>query len=352
MSTSDDPTTLTIREAAAEWIVRLNGGDGSGVEQGEFIAWLRRSPEHVREYLRAEKAWLDMGGAALADSTPVSELLREGNANVVPLGRPRVPRHAPEAEKVPSSRSRRTAVAGVAAAVLVIAAGLAVWLGSRLGTELYATGVGEQRQIVLADGSAVELNTHSRVRVRMTDSSRDLQLLDGEAFFTVAHDTARPFRVMSGSVVVRALGTQFNVYREADRTHVTVIEGRVSVTNDERGGEVKPLELRAGDAAEAAGNAALEAIPGNAAKATAWRERRLVFENTTLADAIAQFNRYNAQQLVIEDPVLAGQRIDGVFNADKPQALMNFLTRRGDVEVVPRAGSQQVLLAPAARSAR
>jgi transmembrane sensor len=349
MSASDDRTTMAIREAAAEWIVRLSDERAGSGDQSEFIAWLQRSQEHVREYLRAEKAWLEMGGAARADSTSIGELLRGASLNVIPLSA------VPAAQDAAAGRrrsvpTRRMLLGGVAAGVLAIAAGVAPWVASRFGSEIYATGVGEQRRIVLEDGSVVELNTHSRVRVRLTDAARDLQLLDGEAFFDVAHDAARPFRVRSGAVLVRAVGTQFNVYRQNERTVVTVIEGRVAITNEERVEAAEPLELRAGDGAQASGTAALEAVPADPTKATAWRERRLIFENTTLGEAIAQFNRYNAQPLVIEDAALAAERIDGVFEADNPRALTNFLTRRGDVELVQRQGS--LLLVPATPTGR
>jgi transmembrane sensor len=349
VSANEDRTTLTIREAAAEWLVRLNDERAGSIEQSEFIAWLQRSPEHVREYLRAEKAWLEMGAAARVDSMAVSELLREPATNVIalapapgsatpvaPIGRPR------------ALSSRRMLLGGVAAGVVALVAGVTPWVASQLGADVYATGIGEQRRIVLADGSTVELNTHSRIRVRLTEAARELQLLDGEAFFDVAHDATRPFRVLSGAVVVRAIGTQFNVYRQADRTVVTVIEGRVAVTSDELNSAPEAVELGAGDAMQASGSAVLEAVPVDPAKATAWRARRLIFENATLAEAIAQFNRYNTQQLVIEDAALAAERIDGVFEADNPRALTNFLTRRGDVELVQRQGS--LLLAPATRA--
>ena len=242
------------------------------------------------------------------------------------------------------------------------------WAG--FGAEAYATGTGEQRRIVLADGSAVDLNTRSRIEVDFREGSRDIHLLGGEAFFDVAKDPSRPFHVTSGTTVVRAVGTQFNVYRQSTQTVVTVVEGRVAVTESPAGSAAGPatvastgspgpgaaaLELSAGQEVVVASRPARRAdtvrtsvvrpMPTNVRAATSWRQRRLIFEDRALADVVAQFNRYNRRQLVIQDAGLAGERISGVFDADKPQDLLAFLARNGEVEQ-PQQHAARILLIP------
>jgi hypothetical protein len=94
---------------------------------------------------------------------------------------------------------------------------------------VYATGIGEQRTVTLSDGSTVELNSQSRLRVAFHPHERDVELLEGQALFHVAHDRTRPFLVQSEGAKVRAVGTQFDVYRKSDGTVITVVEGRVAV---------------------------------------------------------------------------------------------------------------------------
>jgi transmembrane sensor len=189
----------------------------------------------------------------------------------------------------------------------------------------------------------------------MDETGRYVELSRGEALFSVAKDTERPFVVDSEVALVRALGTQFNVYRQAEQTLVTVIEGRVAVENKntarripEASGsiamiELPPMELAAGDQAEIVAQAPIRKVTANTERAVAWRERRLIFENQPLSEVVAEFNRYNRRQLVIEHPELAKERISAVFDADQPEALVRFLTQNTSIETV-EAGNERLVL--------
>jgi transmembrane sensor len=202
-----------------------------------------------------------------------------------------------------------------------------------LNPNVYSTGVGEQRRIVLADGSSVELNTRTKIRVDFGSGSRNVYLQEGEAFFSVAKETARPFRVFSHAAVVRALGTQFNVYAPQNDTIVTVLEGRVAVTARDGLSAPKalPVEVEAGRTARVEPEKPTTVATTRPDTAIAWRQRRLVFENEPLAGVAAEFNRYNVQQLIVSDETLAARRISGTFDPNKPDDLVGFLTQHGEV---------------------
>ncbi|MGA0608404.1 FecR family protein [Phenylobacterium sp. VNQ135] len=180
----------------------------------------------------------------------------------------------------------------------------------------YRTGVGEQRLLVLDDGSRVRLNTDSAVRVVFWGDTRRVYLNRGQAFFEVAHDPARPFLVDAGDAEVRALGTRFEVRRERDDVAVTLVEGRVRV-EDDRGhvAELAPRQqLRVGEGGIS------DALPV-ASDAVSWTTGRLVFHDTPLGAAVAEVNRYSTRKLELQGVgQLADEPVSGVFDAGDVEA--------------------------------
>jgi transmembrane sensor len=212
-----------------------------------------------------------------------------------------------------------------------------------------ATAIGEQRSTVLPDHSIVELNTQSAVRIAYTSHERRIELVRGEAFFEVASDPSRPFVVSTELATARALGTRFTVYRAPSGTVVTVAEGRVLVRYTGKAGQsgtgrpssIESVELVPGTQADAIPGSSVQVHPVNVDRSLAWRDRRLVFEGDTLANVVREFNRYNVPRLEIVDPRLSDQRISGVFGANDPQSLLDFLSQvdhinvsRADPEVI------------------
>ena len=214
-----------IYEEASDWLVRNREGDLDAQEKTRFDAWLRESPQHVRAYLEISTVWEDVASLDPSLNAGAEDLIARARAedNIVPLG-------LGEA----SPRKRTTPILGkvglfyaLAASVLLTLAG--IWLYSQRNT--YSTDVGEQRSIVLNDGSTIELNSRSRVRVRFSDAERDVDLIEGQALFRVAKNSLRPFIVSADGTHVRAVGTQFDVYKmDSGVTVVTVVEGRVAVS--------------------------------------------------------------------------------------------------------------------------
>jgi transmembrane sensor len=214
---------------------------------------------------------------------------------------------------------RRTPIYMRWAAAIVVAIGLAfavVYLQVRPGQ--YETAVSEQRDVLLADGSRITLNTDTALTVRYTASSRRVDLERGEAIFAVKHDVARPFEVVAGRTVTRALGTEFNVDRRSDRIRVSVIEGvvRVSAAGHDGAGKVAPLvpALTKGRSAEFQNDddRIVEAA-ADLKRIQAWRARRLEFSDTPLPEALEEFNRYSTAHVVIGAEDLNTVRVSGVF---------------------------------------
>jgi transmembrane sensor len=236
----------------------------------------------------------------------------------------------------PNRARRRTRGLGIAAMLCVFS--MVCWW-ALTGPQRYETGIGEQRSILLGDGSVVTLNTSSVMRVQLSKQSRRIELLAGEALFQVAHDKARPFDVIAGNTVVRAVGTQFNVDRKDEATVVTVVEGRVSVENKAEAGnprtsaDEQSIPLDAGERVTVTPHSRSKPTTANLGVATAWTQRRLVFDRQTLAQVAAEFNRYNRRSIQIEDSALRDEEVTGNFQANDPDSFVDFLAKLPGVAI-------------------
>jgi len=338
----------SVIDAAAEWLIEFATGEPDLETRSSFDAWLRRSPEHVRAYIELLPLWDDatrIEAQGDYSTDRLIDLARSDNDNVASLP---MCSTAPLADSATASgtrggRSRRTLIA--LAAVIVGAVAVGAWLLEQ--RNLYATGIGEQRVIALDDGSSVELNAHSKLRVSYSSQLRRIDLLQGQALFRVAKDTQRPFVVASGQTQVRALGTQFDVYRRAGGTRVTVLEGRVLVSSAAEtqsprraappdlttAPEHDELVLAAGDQALATPESLHLAPNPNLQAATAWREHRLVFSSADLSDVADEFNRYNERQIVIRNDAHLPFEVSGAFSVTDIASLLAFLHSQRNVMI-------------------
>lgn len=355
-----------IAEQAADWYLRVEEeGRVPLAEREAFVRWLRASPAHVEEFMRVGAMHRQVAALDIAALPDVREALRDAAANVVDLEP--VAKDA-RGGAIPGGPRRRPwywAVAASAAVVAVVTGWLALTPGLQTGRDssvagdLYETALGEQRSVLLSDGSIVELNTRSALRVMYSDAERRVALLAGEAVFDVTKDPDRPFRVDAGTTIVEAIGTRFNVYRQSEQTVVTVVEGLVAVKRSDVAVALPPpaagdmarlpvFELASGDqvAIPVAGEIATPSAV-DADKAIAWTERRLVFDGDSLATVARELNRYNREQLVIADAMLARQPISGVFDANDPATLLSFLETVGGFRVEPHPSMNGWILYPA-----
>jgi transmembrane sensor len=316
-----------IDDIASAWITRQASGGWVASDGRQLESWLRASTYHRVAYLRLKRVWEETGRlSALGAGVNGDEPPPPGHWNLTPFfGRARSKADRP---------LRRRFVFAAAASVLlavVVATGLIVVPGAKA----YQTPVGGLTAVPMVDGSKVTLNTDSRIRMAVTETERRIELKQGEAFFEVAKDPLRPFVVEAGGKRVIAVGTKFSVRRGNDDIRVVVTEGMVRIDD---------VFLPAGSVASAgeAGVSVQTRGLSEVEEQLSWRTGMLVFHDRTLADAIAEVNRYNERRFVIADPAIAGLLIGGSFRATNVDELAELLQKGYPVDV-ERTGEQIVL---------
>src|SRR5690606_27900469 len=247
------------------------------------------------------------------------------------LDPPRPPVSLPEHEAKRSIKlNRRTVLAGGGAAIAAsIAGGIMLLRGTS-----YTTSVGEIRRVPLADGSIVAINTASAIDVNLDNAVREILIEQGEAWFQVTKDKQRPFVVAAGRARVKAVGTAFSVRRHSGGAEVLVTEGIVEIWAD--GAEGHRVRLKAGSRGFVADDAAIvqaPAAPSAIDRTLAWRSGKVDLVGDRLDVAVAEFNRYNQRRVVIADPAIAGEQLDGVFRTDDPEGFAQAVHVTLDVPV-------------------
>lgn len=306
-------STAEVKQAAAEWLVRLESGSMPLAEREQFVEWLRASPVHVAEMLHLARMhqglsqfsqWADIAPEPVADA-PVA------SGSVIPFPGVKLERSAPR-------RWLGLAAAAVVAAVVVSG----VMLTHRLGRTVIATQVGERREMTLADGTEMSIAPDSRVRVTLDSKLRRIELDHGEVFFHVSKDPKRPFVVDAGLTRALAVGTSFNVERLTDTVVVTVVEGRVDVGPTDS----TAIVVAANEQVSVGRNgrtAPLRRVDGT--RETAWLQGQLVFDGDPVAEVVRRFNSYNHIQVRVADESLAARPVSGVFRATDPESFIAFL---------------------------
>lgn len=314
MTVTEFPNLELAREQAAEWIARLDRGL-SAEERRELRLWCAATPANTRALRQFTDLWADMD-------------VLKALAEVFPEG----------LEEDAAARRRRVRPALAAGiAIGVVLAGAGAWLmqqrdagGQSLQATLpaasYSTAVGEQRNVALADGSALSINTASEVELlRLDDAARELRLQRGEAHFKVAKDPARPFRVAVGTHVVEAVGTAFDVrLHDAGDIDVVVTEGRVRVLAGN--GESGHLDM---------GQAMHIGPDGSTSKRSldeqqllsllAWQHGMIEFRGQPLSEALVEFQRYTPARFAITDGAVAARPIGGSLPAGDVDSLLEAL---------------------------
>jgi transmembrane sensor len=285
----EQETAAKTADQAAEWAIRIDNGSVNPETDGNLQQWLEERPERRGALLRAEAAlsFLDRGRAL---------------AGVIPK---------PARESLWARR--RLLILGSA-----LAAGLAGVAILMTGPQRYGTTLGEVKEVPLSDGSRITMNTLTTVEVAMHAKLREVTLTQGEAWFKVAHDSAKPFIVSAGRIEVRAVGTAFSVRRRDEGVEIQVTEGSIDTWTV--GEESRRTHVVAGYKAYVSEyEPTTHSMPAtDIERSLAWRTGQIVLDGETLDQAAARFNRYNARKLVIVDPALAREKLVGQFRATSP----------------------------------
>ena len=319
-----------IANEAAHWVARLESPACEPADRAAFEDWLARSPAHLAAYLEMERLHAD--AAALAGDDLLRAAARRARRSAVSSHRPRLLRTLP-----------------AIAATLAIAAG-AAWWGLRpapvpVAGVVHVTGVGEQRTVVLDDGTRMTLDTDTHVQARFDADARAVVVERGRVQFEVGRDPARPFRVEAGPGVVRDIGTTFQVVRRGDAVQVALLDGVVMVEG--AGRETVTLAPGQQIEVEADGDVGM-AAPLDTVAAAGWPKGELVFQQRPLASLLEEMNRYSDTRVRLADPALGEIRVSGVFHMHDQAALVAALEQGwalrarevegGDIVLEPPAG--------------
>jgi transmembrane sensor len=333
-----------ISDAAAEWLIRVEGQTSPDTWDA-LQAWMDEDPRHRAAFIRLRVAWnrVDrLKNMRPVDGTINSDLLARSNISPAALltrglqplqGTPRK-----KLEELLMPDRRRV----LATATAIAAAGVLAWFGAyHFGWKSYETGVGGREKIELTDGSTVDLNTNTELNARITASRRDIMLTRGEALFHVAHDSKRPFYVIAGGTVVRAVGTAFSVrIRDAEHVDVLVAEGRVAIgapgteaNFDNPSLLANAPKVSAGEAATVRRNSVSvrSVLPQDVSRKLAWTAGHLAFQGETLDDVVQEFNRYNQRQITIADPSIVKVQFGGSFRTTDLDSFIAALQQSFDI---------------------
>jgi transmembrane sensor len=308
-----------VEAAASDWLARRVSDRWNESDEAAFSEWLSHSPENRIAFLRLESAW--------SFTSRLGALRR------------------PNRREAGSSSPRSRIMLRVAAAILLIAGGaLAISTQiDRTSEKVYRTAVGGRETLKLADGSQIELNTNSVLRLTYGKNVRHAVLEHGEAYFQITHDAARPFTVETGNHRVTDLGTKFLIRNGNGSLEVAVTEGLVKL--DGIRNEAKPALLKRGDVIVISDRSTERAHKPaqKLADELGWRRGVLIFENATVAQAAAQFNRYNTKKLIVA-PSAAHIAIGGTFPSDNVETFTELaqdvlglhIEERGDQILISR----------------
>ncbi len=322
VATRSSAATGPLADRAADWLSRRDAGF-SPAEEAEFALWLAADVRNAEVVAEVERAWSLIAVRRQGD--------RGADAMIEALAHRARGRQARRAKFV-------VTVAGLAAA-----AALAFLLRPALSPvrearppALPSTVVHRPALQTLPDGSIVEFNAGAEIAVEFVSDRRNVRLLGGEAHFSVAKDSSRPFVVTVGAVEVRAVGTQFSVHHQNRKVEVLVNEGRVAIgagpghESSSYGGasgsvELRPLEVVAGSRVVVSFESGAGHVPvltqlsqTDVEQALAWRGKRVEFNGTRLGDAVALFNAANRVQLSLSDKELASLRVSGTYWINDP----------------------------------
>jgi transmembrane sensor len=313
-----------IEQEASRWLAARDASTPGVDEETAFQDWISADIRHRVAYLKLEEAWRR------------SDRLRETR----PLDRD----VDPDLLRGQTVRSRWSLA--MAASLLVgLLFGGYVFVQSQLGWHHYETPVGGFSRIVLDDGSVIDLNTNSDIKVRIASNRREVRLLRGEGRFQVAHDKSRPFVVSAADADVRAVGTAFSVrLHEARRVDVLVSEGSVAIASSR---VMHSPPVKAGEVAVLMPDrlSVSRVETQQLESRLAWTAGKLQFRGETLAAAVEEFNRYNRRQIRLGDATLAELRVGGTFKATDPESFAAALTSTFNLRVDP-ATSDTIVLRP------
>ncbi len=304
-----------IRNAAVAWVVRMHADTCTDEERQVFSDWLNASEEHQRVYERIETSWKGLDRFKGQAFSTRSQALSYRPVRV-------------------KKRLNRQRLAVAATLLLTIGFSTFSQYGWYGWPKYYTTEIGTRKRIKLADGTGMDMNSDTRVKVRSNRWQRDVEILRGEVFITVAPDVHRPFVVSAANGQITDIGTAFEVYLQPDIVQVAVQEGRVRIDAQQT------QELSANQALAYKRDGTFTPVSlGSIAKLTAWREGQLVFNNRRLDEVLKELSRYSKTKVRMTNPAMGMLKVSGRFHIDKIDAALNSIAATLNISIQrPNAG--------------
>jgi transmembrane sensor len=305
-----------VRDRAAAWLVKRRDHDGwTDADQSDLDAWLAQSPAHKIAYLRVDAAW-----------------------------------HRADRLRALRPSSRKDDWLGPAlkfAGGAAVAAAVAVFVFTQSPpphSVTYSTGIGGRETLTLRDGSRIELNTDTTLRLASGAGRQTVYLDKGEAYFRITHDPHREFRVIAGDRRIIDLGTEFLVRRDVGKLRVALYKGKAQFEVDDARGR-QQTTLNPGDVVVAtADSLSVTRHPLTAlTDQLGWQRGLLIFRHATLADAAAEYNRYNLRKIVIRNASVAQLNVNGALPANDPTALARSAQRLFNLHIENRTNEIVIL---------
>lgn len=302
---------------AVEWFVKLQSEQCSEKERARFDKWLLKHENHIVAFEQAEQIWANMDDLKFI---PLSSL-----------------------DAARSAKPIKSNLVKLASCILFIFSALitgGIWLDHNAEAVIYSTEIGEHRCVDLADNSHVDLNTNTRVSVKMSLLGRKVDLIQGEAQFEVSHNPFRPFTVTVGDLNIRDIGTVFNVRKQVQGAIVSVLEGEVELDN---GRNVNNESIVAGNQRSYSENKGLGILQKvEPEKISAWINGHLVFTHASLSDVIGELERYHDVHFIFADKNLAEETLSGTFNSSDLNPFLHALETMLPIQV--KRNGQQIEL--------
>lgn len=363
MKTNQDINQQIIYEAS-EWVILLDSGKLTVEKRERLAQWLLLSPIHIEEFLLASSVLLGLSQSEVGNTISIDiDALKSTQLNVMSIDNnvTKFEKHRLPLRRVSTLNRKWYALAASFFTVfLVYAAYVFNWPNN--GPEQLVdnknvweinTKRGEKKSIALSDGTYVHINTDTHLYIELQEGKRFAKLSSGEAYFSVAKDSERPFIVETNDIAIQVVGTEFNVKSLRNIASVVVSEGVVRISSDL--GKIKNIVSQDSsdlsfDGFERLDNGGLVLTVGEKAdfelgninphleqtsidRSKAWLNNQVIFEDTLLSDITREFNRYNAKRIIVTDSSLLDLRFSGVFSADDPLSFAQFLMLTLNVKV-------------------
>ena len=314
------PSPDSVQAQAIDWLLRIHSENCTETELHAFNFWREESISHRQAYEAVLAQWEWMEPFKSMNFPARDAALRYR-----------------------SKSSRRVFIYSAAASLLLALSLTAFMPNGFIGIpHSYVAEKGAHQTITLADGSLIELNTESEVRVHFNHWQRNVELVKGEAFFTVVHDAERPFEVRAGSGRIRDIGTAFEVYIKPEQVLVAVQEGIVEVQG------VEKRELTAGQQLAFNSSGKFQALQNqDVANLTAWRQGNLVFRNRRLDDVLAELGRYHETRIRLQNEDIGKLRVSGTFHTAELGDTLNAIASILPVNI-DHIGEHEIVLKAAA----